>query len=329
VLPQAAVDMRLLDALLRTSEPTAMPVLAGRLNASASRVRQALESLRASGCIIERDPARGVRLLEAGLGVWSDYLATIGRVNRPRNVSVYQRTGSTQDVARQLLLDLGPNVDGAVVAANEQTEGRGRLGRTWQARPGDAVLLSRVALVEAPTRQAAVERVTLAAAVATAKAVEAIAPTLGVEVRWPNDLYVGEKKLAGILVEVTASSGGPIGAVIGLGINVKQSGDALADAARRLRRPITSLTAEGAAVDRLRVAGELVTQLDAWMAASDAQCVEAWRGFSRLLGRTITLWHDGRSTRGEVLDLDPVRGLIVRQRDGAIGHFPAATTSVG
>ena len=111
-----------------------------------------------------------------------------------------------------------------MIVANAQTAGRGRLGRTWVSPPGSGLYVS---VVLAPARarvdaRRAASLITIAAGVALAEAVEA-ATKLRVDIKWPNDLYVGRRKLAGILGEAVADAEAPDAVpsvVLGYGINV-------------------------------------------------------------------------------------------------------------
>lgn len=296
----AELDTLLLEHLLRSREPVAdVPAEQATL-------------LRAAGSRLETHPMHGVRLLEAGLGVWVDLLETTA----PRAV-VYGRTASTQDVARHIFEAQGGAADGTIVAAHEQTKGRGRLGRSWLAPPGTAVTFSRVCLLGAAQTG---DRVTLAASVAVARAIE---PFLNrpAHIKWPNDVYVDGKKIAGILVEATRAKS-TTAAILGIGVNVNMPTDAL---------PVptaTSFAALGVRADRLLVMYEIVRALNESLAAPADDLLADWRRRSLLLHHAATFQHDNRRITGEVIDLDPLDGLIVRTDSGAIVHLPGATTTV-
>ena len=127
-----------------------------------------------------------------------------------RRVLFFHTTASTNDVA--LALAAQGDCEGTIVLADQQTAGRGRLGRAWHSPAGNGLYVS---LVLRPARVPGL--LTLAAGVALAEAVEAVT-ALPPDIKWPNDLLVGRRKLAGILAE-TASGDVPQ-VVIGYGINV-------------------------------------------------------------------------------------------------------------
>jgi BirA family biotin operon repressor/biotin-[acetyl-CoA-carboxylase] ligase len=156
----------------------------------------------------------------------------------PRRVVALASTSSTNDEA--LRLGRGGAPHGTVVVADVQTAGRGRLGRTWWAEPGTALLASWIVRPELP--HDAWPALSLLAGVAAAEALREVS-SLGVALKWPNDLLAGERKIGGILAE--AEPGRFV--VIGLGLNVAQpsfppdlAGSATSVAAsggRRCRRP--------------------------------------------------------------------------------------------
>lgn len=287
------IDVALLEKLLE-----------GRCASAAQR-----DAFEAAGCTFDDSGA----LVETGLGVWVDYLQ---RRDLQRHVAVYRQTRSTQDIARGLVEQLGGRADGAVVLTDAQSAGRGRLGRPWVAPPGGALLMSR-ACAGGDLRG---DRLFLATAVAAARAIEQVTrPPLGVQIKWPNDLLYDGRKLAGILVEAFSTSG-QSAAVIGIGVNVNAA-PPLATATA------TSLRDCGRPIDRLALADALMMQLDAALGADEAELLDAWRSRSTLLSAQVELISGGHHISGEVIDLDPADGLVVRTNDGAMLHLPAATTT--
>ncbi|MHB8642521.1 MAG: biotin--[acetyl-CoA-carboxylase] ligase [Gaiellaceae bacterium] len=156
----------------------------------------------------------------------------------------------------QLLLDGAP--EGAVAAADEQTEGRGRLGRSWHAPAGTSLLFSVV--LEPPVP---LERLPELSVVAGEAVAEGIAAETGLApaIKLPNDVLIDGRKVAGVLAEATAGR-----VVLGVGINVSQRTDELPD---DVVTPATSLALEGATVERgallARVLERLERRYDAWV----------------------------------------------------------------
>jgi len=158
---------------------------------------------------------------------------------------------------QQLLLGSGLP-EGAVAATDHQTGGRGRLGRTWEEPPGSSVLVS--VLLRPPAGRRLPE-LSLVAALAVAEAVE-VAVVLAAQVKWPNDVMLNRRKVAGILSELSDGT-----VVVGIGINVNQTRDELPlDAPTE---PASLRTATGTTYDRAVLLGSLLGRLermyDVWL----------------------------------------------------------------
>ena len=163
------------------------------------------------------------------------------------------------------------------------------------------------------------DRVSMRVGVAVARAVEALAPHAAVRLKWPYDVMVEGRKLAGILIEAVADA-----FIIGIGLNVLPS--SASDAS--LATIATSLSDIGAPTDRLSVIEQIVVELDRSLSINNrTEMLDAWRQRASL-GQTQTFEHHGQRITGQVLDLDPDHGLIVRRDTGELITLPAATTSV-
>lgn len=202
--------------------------------------------------------------------------------------------GSTNDEAARLAARGAPH--GTVVSAARQTAGRGRLGRAWHSPAGNLHLsvLLRPAL---PPVQ--VPPITLAAGVAIAELVAALGPRP--ELKWPNDVLVGGKKLAGVLTEMASHGAAVDHVVVGVGL------DRLAPPAE-LAAIATSLEGEGVAIDLAELRAAAIASLDRWLGAyltgGVAAIAAAWLGHARLDGRRIRATVDDRPVEGRPVGLD-------------------------
>jgi BirA family biotin operon repressor/biotin-[acetyl-CoA-carboxylase] ligase len=151
---------------------------------------------------------------------------------------------------QELLLGSGLS-EGAVAVTEHQTAGRGRLGRDWEAPPGSSILAS---ILLQPPAERPLPELSLVAAVAAAEAVE-LATGLAAQVKWPNDVMLNRRKVAGIISEV---SGGTV--VVGIGINVKQTRDEFPRQATVEPGSLRSLT--GSSFDRAALLGSLLARLE-------------------------------------------------------------------
>lgn len=195
-------------------------------------------------------------------------------------------TPSTNDVAASL-------PEGSVVVADEQTAGRGRRGRTWFSPPGSGLYVS---VVLAPTRASqpvrATALLTLAAGVALAEAIEA-STGLQIDLKWPNDLYVGRRKLGGILAEANTTGGPVASVVVGFGINIGRAAYP-PDLAGRA----TAIEVElGRTADRDRVLetslAALARRYDDLLAGRFDDILDAWRGRAPNAAGARVTWMSG------------------------------------
>jgi BirA family biotin operon repressor/biotin-[acetyl-CoA-carboxylase] ligase len=227
-----------------------------------------------------------------------------------RQVSWYAELSSTNDLATASA-ERGAH-EGYVIVADMQTAGRGRHGRSWCSPPGAGLYVS---VVMRPLPHA-VSLLTVAAGVAVAEGIRAatgLAPTL----KWPNDVYVGPRKLAGILAEAGGIPGGAQHVVVGFGVNLLP-----AAYPREIAERATSLEAElGRSVDRGAVLAECLAALSAryddLQRGRSSAVLDAWRAFARpMLGRPVE-WNGRKGMqRGVAEDVDESGALIVRTESG-------------
>jgi BirA family transcriptional regulator, biotin operon repressor / biotin---[acetyl-CoA-carboxylase] ligase len=208
---------------------------------------------------------------------------------------------STNDRGRELALAGAPH--GTVVTAERQTAGRGRQGRTWTAPAGRALTLSVLARMEASR----MELLPLAVALAVCEACEGTA-AVECSVKWPNDVWIDGRKVAGILIEARPQEAW---AIVGIGLNVDT---ALEDFPDELRESATSLRiATGAPVAREPVLGALFDRLAKWLdeLGKPGRVTAGFRERDALYGRQITWTQDSRRMSGEARGIDDNGALVV------------------
>jgi BirA family biotin operon repressor/biotin-[acetyl-CoA-carboxylase] ligase len=238
-------------------------------------------------------------------------------------------TGSTNADALELARDGAP--EGIVVVADHQTAGRGRRSRTWVAPPGSSLLVS--VLLRPPADVAGA--VTMAVAVAMAGAVADLA---GVEpgLKWPNDLVVDDRKLAGILAEADWPAGAAMSAgwrapaahervpvVVGVGVNVSWPAPPETD---ELAETATALNWLGADVDRADLLVAFLRRLDASYgelvrSGSPAGTMAEWRRRSATLGRRVRVDLGPDDVEGTAVDVTDEGHLVVETLEGARRTF--------
>ncbi len=224
-----------------------------------------------------------------------------------------EKTDSTNLRARELAEGGAPS--GTVVTAAEQSAGRGRGGRVWSAPPGAALLYSAI------LRPLDLSHLLLPLAVplAVCTACEALA-RVRCEVKWPNDVWLDGRKLAGVLIEARP----PEWAVIGIGINLSIAEDEFPD---DLRWPAISL-GHGVTPEELRPA--LDRSLGEWVVAGEERVLDAFRARDALRGRSIS-WEGGPggSGRAGVAEGVDKRGcLLVRSEDGEVTALGSGEVSL-
>jgi BirA family biotin operon repressor/biotin-[acetyl-CoA-carboxylase] ligase len=199
-------------------------------------------------------------------------------------------TDSTNERAKELALAGAPH--GTLVTADEQSAGRGRQGRAWTAPPRSAVLMSLITRRFTPT-------LPLAAAVAICDALPAPC-----EIKWPNDIWLERRKLAGILVEGRPRDGW---AVVGIGLNVTTE-----SFPPELAEIATSLRLAGVELDTESVLAALLESLDEWLEAPAATVLGTWSEHDALQGERVR-WAAGEGT---ALGIDATGALVVQTETG-------------
>jgi BirA family biotin operon repressor/biotin-[acetyl-CoA-carboxylase] ligase len=224
---------------------------------------------------------------------------------------VLDETTSTNDEAKRASKAGAPH--GATWVAERQTAGRGRQGRVWVAEPGDALLVS--VLVRTPCPAAYVPQLALAAGLAARDAVALAAPRADIRVKWPNDVVVDRRKLAGVLVEGVSTGSRVDAIVVGIGINVRASPPEMADRATSIDHLGGSPTDRAVLlVDLLialerdlgLVAGRGVASIRARLSMADA-----------LLGESVS----SDAGAGVATGIDDEGRLVVRADDGAVSRW--------
>lgn len=222
-----------------------------------------------------------------------------------------ERIGSTSDEARRLALGGAP--EGTLVWAGEQTDGRGRRGRSWNSPPGNLYL----SLVLRPgcTATAAAE-LGFIAAVATGEACrQFLPPAVGLSLKWPNDVLIEGGKTAGILLETqTAAETRLAWVVLGIGVNLVSHPEGT-------EYPATSLQAAGAgrvtpAVALEALAARFLLWYERWRAEGFAPVRAAWLLRADRLGSEIRVRLPRRELTGRFLGIDEAGGLLLDHVEG-------------
>ena len=238
-----------------------------------------------------------------------------------RKILVYSSTSSTNDVAAEYAKN--KKNDGLVIFAEEQTAGRGRAGTKWHSPPADSILCSILLTVT----KCNAESLSLTLAVAVAEAVGKIADSQ-TKIKWPNDIILNGKKVAGIMVESKMQKGNTA-YILGIGINCHQQKDSFPN---ELQSTATSIDMESrSTVDRISLAKILLTSIEHWLEVAretSKKVTDQWSRLSVLLGHRVTLIYDGKNFTGNCIGMDPEKGLTLQLETGGVRMFDAAHTRI-
>ena len=282
------------------------------LNLSRTAIWKYIQELRNDGYEIVAVPHLGYKLISA-----PDKLLP-QEIQFQLNTKVFGRTivhfdtiHSTMDEAFRLGMEGKP--EGTIVIAESQSKGRGRLGRAWSSPKGKGIYASLIVRPKfSPTEMS---RLTLMSAVALMEAIEKVSD-VKVQIKWPNDLLIKGKKLAGILTESRAEVEQIKFVVIGIGINVNNTQAQLIENATSLRME-THTT-----ISRIELTQEILRAFERWYNILMRQgfdfVLKAWKERSQTLNKWIRISDQTGIVEGEAVDLDKDGGLLIRQESGVV-----------
>lgn len=301
-------------------EFTSGEALSDKLGLSRTAVWKNVQSLRNKGYRIEAIPSRGYRLREIPDRVSPLELAPLLNTHDlGRGLHYLDELPSTNSVAYRLAEEGA--FHGEVVLCEAQTAGKGRRGRNWASPRGVNLYLSVVLRPELPPQRAS--ELTLVAAVALAETLNEAGGQA--RIKWPNDVQLDGKKVAGILTELSAETDRVRFVIVGIGVNLNAAPE---DFSPEVREVATSLKeARGQSVPRALFAAALLTRFEAWLdrhAEEGFEPVrEAWKRLSSTLGHDVLVRTDRQELRGRAEDIDPSGALLVRTEEGVLERILA------
>ncbi|MBI5582449.1 MAG: biotin--[acetyl-CoA-carboxylase] ligase [Deltaproteobacteria bacterium] len=306
------INREILERLLEQT-PVSGEALAARLGLSRTAVWKHIRRLKGSGLAIESRPGKGYRLISR-----PDFLhpALIQRLLTTRilgqTIHTFSEIDSTNSRARELA-EQGAG-EGTLVAAEHQTRGRGRMDRGWLSPPGENLLFSLLLRPHLPPQQTF--SLIMLASVSLCRAVYA---ETGLEagIKWPNDIYLKGKKLAGILAEFAADSDRVNHVIIGLGVNVNWFPEKLPPGSQ----PATSLQQEaGRRISRVNLLASFLNQAEGLYQEAEGQGYGflrgEWGGLSLVQDRPVRIETGKETWRGIARGIDEQGALIVSLAGG-------------
>ncbi len=233
-----------------------------------------------------------------------------------RKIAYFETLPSTMDEAVKLALADCP--EGAVVLAETQTKGRGRLGRSWISPRHKGIYFSLILRPRISPQNVAV--LTLLCAVSICQAIKDL---LGFEprIKWPNDIFLGNKKLGGILTQLGAETDEIHFIAIGIGLNVNNDLNSLPEHATSLAEQKKSH------YDRVLILQEIFSYLERnyldFQKHGSAHVIDKWRQYNLTIGRRVRVTCQDRHLEGEAIDIDSDGGLLVRSDSGLVQKIMA------
>ena len=309
------VDAQILTALRSAGEDCVSGSdLSDDLGITRAAVWARIEELRSLGYDIEASPHHGYRLRGMPDVLHRDDLLSLASGTRVvgREIQVFQETSSTNDVVERLARDgVG---QGAVVFAETQTKGRGRLGRKWVSPAGKGLWFS--VLLRPELRPQNATQLTIIAATALARALRSY--ELRPAIKWPNDVLCGGRKLAGVLTELAAEIDRIRYVILGIGVNVNSTAS---DFPPEVRGMATSLRIEtGRPARRAELAATILRELDndyeRLCRGGFAGIADEWAQQCVTLGQRVTIRIGERALHGQAEALDDSGALLLRTAHG-------------
>ncbi|MBW1780557.1 MAG: biotin--[acetyl-CoA-carboxylase] ligase [Deltaproteobacteria bacterium] len=288
--------------------------LSRRIGITRSAVWKSISRLREEGYGIESSPNKGYRFLrvsemllpsEIGEGLDTKVLGK-------RDIIHYKETGSTNARAKELASRGAP--EGTLVVSEAQSQGRGRKGRIWFSPPQTGIYASLILRPAMPPNEA--PKITLLTAVSAAETLLHLT-ILDVRIKWPNDILVNGKKIAGILTEISTEMDTIDYVVVGLGMNVNNT--FLPD---DINETATSILIEtGERFPRVEIVREYLRRQETYYRVLTTSGFEPilgrWKELANIIGRQIKVEMIDKTYVGTVEDIDPEGVLILKDMKGA------------
>lgn len=324
MLRSSSTKRAVLKALMASSEAIIPgPDLCRIAGVSRQSVWKAVDSLRTEGFEIEALPHKGYRLVQ---GRSSDLSPTwleleLESSSWGKTVLYWKSLASTQEPAKELARQGAP--EGLLVVAEEQTSGRGRLGRKWQSpREGSICFSVIVRPALAPGR---IQLLSFAAAIAVHETLEKNF-NIEFELKWPNDILFQGAKVCGILTETASEPGHVHYAVTGIGLNANVVPERIAVDATGGSASLLGIL--GRPVHRGKIIASIVRVMEREVRLLETppggkRCIENYMRRCSTVGREVIIHHEGEELRGKAVEISDF-GEIILEIDGKRRHFAAA-----
>lgn len=238
-----------------------------------------------------------------------------------KKIFAYNLADSTNTIAYNLAEQ--SEIEGALIVAEKQTKGKGRMGRHWVSPQGSGIYMSLILKPKISPAEAG--KITLMSSVAVAKTIRKITGLQAV-IKWPNDVYIDQGKVCGILTEMSAELDRINFIIMGIGININTIKTDLPDTATSL------FIKTGEKINRIvflqKMLAELETYYHKLVKGEFSEIIDDWRDLSMTLGKRIKVEWRGQIIQGQAMDVDDSGALILRDDFGFTHHILSGDISI-
>jgi len=301
---------KIIEFLKKKQDYVSGEEISQRLKISRQALWKHIQELKELGYDIVAVPHLGYRLESSPDRLFpSEISRHLNTKSIGKKIYYFDSVASTMDIAVELGLKGSP--EGTLILAEAQSKGRGRLGRVWFSPKHKGIYLSVILKPKILPNQASI--LTLLAAVGICEAIKEIAG-LDVQIKWPNDILIHNKKMGGILTELNAEMDEVRFVVIGIGLNVNND-------AKSLIAGATSLKEQGKEnINRIELLQELLLKIEEnyalFQKKGSQPIIEKWRDYNITLGRRVAVFAHKEHIEGEAVDIDIDGGLLIRRDSG-------------
>ncbi|MEN8904865.1 MAG: biotin--[acetyl-CoA-carboxylase] ligase [Clostridiales bacterium] len=306
-------------------------ILNEKFNVTRTTIWKYINELKKDGYLIESSSKKGYKLLYYQNKIIPyDIMNNLNTTIIGKNIIYYDEIDSTNIESKKMLQD--GLEEGSIIIADKQTNGRGRMGRLWHSLPNKgiwmSIILKPVICIEE------VQKITLATAIAVAKALEKCLK-IKAGIKWPNDILLDDKKVCGILTEMSAEVGRINYVIVGIGINVKHKKDDFAkdiiDRAISLESYLEKINSYEI-LDRNVIIKNILIEFDRVykyiLSFQTKKIIDIWKWYSITLGRDIKIIGENYKYNGRAINITNEGKLVVKLDDGSIKEFISGEISI-
>ncbi|MDD4954156.1 MAG: biotin--[acetyl-CoA-carboxylase] ligase [Candidatus Omnitrophica bacterium] len=303
---------KILDFLKKKEGYVSGDQIAGRLKISRQALWKHIQELKEEGYDIVAVPHLGYRLESVPDRLFpAEISRDLNTEFIGRKVYYFEGAASTMDIAAELSLKGAP--EGTIVIAESQTKGRGRLGRIWFSPKYKGIYLSLILRPRILPAQASA--LTLLAAVSICEAIREITG-ITAQIKWPNDILVHNKKVGGILTELSAETDKINFVVIGIGLNINNDKKSLIAGALSLKEQ------KKESINRVLLLQEILRKIEKnltlFKKKGPSSIIDKWREHAITLSRRVKVYCQSQHIEGQAIDIDADGGLLVRKDSGIV-----------